>query len=196
MSRRLTAQEEALWRRVASTVKAYHPLPEPADPSVPDPPRRPVPDRAGVGAVRHRPAARPPMRKAQPHPETLDARWNRLLSSGRARPDRVIDLHGHTREGARALLEQTVLAASDLGERLLLVITGKGSLPGPEPADLMGDRPGRGAIRAELPRWLGAPQLSQRIAAVRQAPLRQGGEGAVWLVLRRRRAGSATGRAR
>ncbi|WP_194743945.1 Smr/MutS family protein [Thermaurantiacus tibetensis] len=192
MSRRLTAEELALWRQVAATVRAWKPLPEVLDPPEPRPPARP--DRAGVGARKARagPAGLAPARPQRPT-ETLDASWDRKLASGKARPDRVIDLHGHTREEARLRLERTVRAAADRGERLLLVITGKGGTPGPAPADLMGDRPGRGAIRAELPRWLGAPELSARIAAVRQAPGRQGGPGAVWLVLRRARARSDAG---
>ncbi|MFQ3595146.1 MAG: Smr/MutS family protein, partial [Sphingomonadaceae bacterium] len=72
---------------------------------------------------------------------------------------------------------------------LVLVITGKGDLPGPEPMDLMADRPVRGAIRAELPRWLGEADISPLVAAVRQASSARGGLGAVWLVLRRRKAG-------
>ncbi len=186
MSRRLTAAELALWRQVAATVTAWRPLPDLPDADEEPPPPAARPDRSSVGARKAR-ASPPGSGASAPPAETLDASWDRRLASGKARPDRVIDLHGHSREGARALLERTVLAAADRGERLLLVITGKGDLPGPAPADLMSDRPGRGAIRAELPRWLGAPELSARIAAVRQAPGRQGGPGAVWLVLRRAR---------
>ncbi len=195
MSRRLTAAEVALWRQVAATVTAWRPLPEvpaagdgdAAATPAPAPVQRP--DRAGVGARKAGlPPAPPGTAPPRPAPaETLDGRWDRLLASGKARPDRVIDLHGHSRESARQLLELTVVRAADRGERLLLVITGKGSAPGPAPADLMEARPGRGAIRAELPRWLGHPALSARIAAVRQAPGRLGGPGAVWIVLRRAR---------
>lgn len=186
MSRKLTAEELALWRQVAATVAAWKPMPEVPDGPDPPPPARP--DRAGVEARKARagPAGPAPARPPRAT-ETLDGSWDRKLASGKARPDRVIDLHGHSREGARLLLERTVISAADRGERLLLVITGKGGTPGPAPADLMGERPGRGAIRADLPRWLGAPHLSQRIAAVRQAPGRLGGPGAVWLVLRRAR---------
>lgn len=196
MSRRLTAAELALWRQVAATVKAWKPLPDLPDPPAPPPPD-PRPDRIGVGARKAQPApvrppARPPARTETAPVETLDSRWDRRLASGKARPDRVIDLHGHSRDSARQLVERSIIGAAARGERLLLVITGKGTMPGPEPADLMGERPGRGAIRAELPRWLGAPELSARIAAVRQAPGRLGGPGAVWIVLRRaRRPGGA-----
>ncbi|WP_448579160.1 Smr/MutS family protein [Thermaurantiacus sp.] len=190
MTRRLSAEEEAIWRRVAATVKAYRPLPEPSPPApAADPPSSTLPDRAGVGAVKskHRPAAAAP--RAQPPAETLDARWDQRLQSGKARPDRIIDLHGMTRSMARERLRAAVFQSHAHGERLILVITGKGALPGPEPADLMGAAAPRGVIRAELPRWLGEPDLSTKVAAVRQASPSQGGIGAVWLVLRRQRHG-------
>jgi DNA-nicking Smr family endonuclease len=98
-----------------------------------------------------------------------------------------VDLHGLTRSQARQTLIRAIDRAESRGERLLLVITGKGSTPGPAPADLMADRAVRGAIRADLPRWLGEPALSARIAAVRRAHPHHGGDGAVWLVLKRRR---------
>lgn len=107
-------------------------------------------------------------------------------------PDAVVDLHGHTQEEARQHLFQRILAADGRGARLVLVITGKGSRPGPEPADLMPGLGGtrarsRGAIRHRLPQWLGDPALSGRIAAVRTAHPRHGGSGAFYVILKRRR---------
>jgi DNA-nicking Smr family endonuclease len=201
MTRRLSAEEEAIWRRVAATVKAYRPTPQdvpgqvetpsPTTPAIPGKGTqvRIGPDRQGVGPRKVSPLHRPALHAPKPPAETLDARWDRLLMSGKARPDRVIDLHGMTRSMARERLRTAVFRGYAHGERTLLVITGKGSAPGPEPADLMGERTPRGAIRAELPRWLGEPDLSVRLAAVRQASPAQGGIGAVWLVLRRHRHG-------
>jgi DNA-nicking Smr family endonuclease len=136
-----------------------------------------------------RPAASPaPPRPAPVTPtETLDTSWDRQISSGRIVPDLVIDLHGLRREAARRLLYQRVVDASERGLRVILIITGKGSQPGPAPADLMEGRPARGAIRADLPRWLGEEGLSGRIAAVRRAHPRHGGAGAAYLILKRRR---------
>jgi DNA-nicking Smr family endonuclease len=170
------------------------PAPEPEDAGVAPPaasvPDRRGPDRRGIGPRR---AGRPlagAERAAPAAPETLDGRWDRRLSSGRAQPDRVIDLHGLTREGARAALYEGIAAAEARGERLILVITGKGAMPGPAPADLMpglGGGATRGAIRADLPRWLGEAGISGRIAAVRRAHPRHGGAGAAYLILRRSR---------
>jgi DNA-nicking Smr family endonuclease len=183
MTRRLTAEEQALWMRVAATVRAYG-----APAAVP--PEREVAARSVVAeedVTKREPRASPRPRAPGPG-ETLDGRWDRMLASGRARPDRVIDLHGLGREAARARLLTAVDHAAARGERLLLVITGKGAEPGPDPVSLMRGERVRGAIRADLPRWLGEPAVSARIAAVRQAGPTRGGAGAVWLVLRRPRA--------
>ena len=60
------------------------------------------------------------------------------------------------------------------GQRLLLVITGKGRT----------DRPGR--IRHELSHWLEHDNLRRHVAALRPASLRHGGAGAFYLILKRK----------
>jgi DNA-nicking Smr family endonuclease len=193
MTRRLDAEEEALWARVIATVEPLHPARadaalEAAPP--PAPPRR-GPDRAGVGPRRTTPAPAAPAPPPRAPTESLDAGWDRRLASGRVEPDIVIDLHGHRRDTARHLLYRKVLEAEARGARVILVITGKGHDPGPAPADLMpglaAGTPPRGAIKADLPRWLGEEGLSHRIAAVRRAHPRHGGAGAAYLILKRKR---------
>jgi DNA-nicking Smr family endonuclease len=122
------------------------------------------------------PAAPPKPFKAPPKPvlaATLDASWDRKLSRGQLVPDRVIDLHDHTLDRANQVLGFAVEAAAAAGDRVLLVITGKGRA----------DRPGR--IRSELHHWLESAHIRHRIAALRPASPRHGGSGAFYLVLRR-----------
>lgn len=178
MTRRLTPHEEALWGRVATTVRRLdQPRTGVAPPrqiaryaAPPDAPDRPT----RIGAV---PA------------ETLDGGWDRRLSQGRVEPQMVIDLHGLTRDGARQMLYRRLHDARQRHVRVVLVITGKGQRPGPAPADLVpglsGGVAARGSIRAELPRWLGEEGLSAPVAAVRRAHPRHGGDGAIYLILRR-----------
>lgn len=187
MTRRLAPDEQALWALVAATVTPMHPGRKLAVPDGAPPPAPRLPDRTGVGP-RRLPATPAQPRPPAPAPaETLDSSWDRQISSGRIAPDVVIDLHGLRREAARRLLYERVVSAADRGARVILVITGKGSEPGPAPADLMEGRPARGAIRADLPRWLGEEGLSARIAAVRRAHPRHGGSGAAYLILKRKR---------
>ena len=181
MSRRLAPEEEVLWSKVVATVR---PLGAPrSHVAAPRQIERPEPRIA---------APERPARIVHTHAETLDGSWDRKLSQGRVEPQMVIDLHGLSRESARHLLYRRVHDACLRGVRVVLVITGKGHRPGPAPADLMpglsgGQPPGglRGGIRAELPRWLGEEGLSHRIAAVRRAHPRHGGDGAAYLILRR-----------
>jgi len=72
-------------------------------------------------------------------------------------------------------------AAIARGDRVLLLITGKP--PRPE-----SERPhARGAIRAAVGDWLAASRHGDRIAAVRGAHPRHGGQGALYIVLKRQR---------
>lgn len=191
MSRRLRADEEALWARVVESVQPIHTrvpaATPPAQPIFMAPPAPPPRRDAGPRRALPPPTAAPRATAPTPHPESLDAGWDKRLSSGRLQPDLVIDLHGLRREQARHLLYQRVLDAESRGARIILVITGKGHMPGPSPADLMEGKPTRGAIRADLPRWLGEAALTDRIAAVRRAHPRHGGAGAAYLILKRRR---------
>lgn len=190
----LDADERALWEKVTRTVRPLHARPAATATIVVPAPlaARPVPvPRSANGPRRAPPPAPARPTPAKPAPtETLDAGWDRRLASGKTRPDRVIDLHGLTQESARQLLYREVGHAAARGERMLLVITGKGGLPGPSAADLMPglalpSGPRRGAIRASLPRWLAEQGLTGRIAAVRRAHPRHGGDGAVYLILKR-----------
>lgn len=192
MTRRLDADEDLLWARVIATVSPMHPL-LPANTAtvtqtaVAIPPTRKGPDRTGVGPRRVAAAAAKP-KAASPAPtESLDANWDRRLATGRLDPEMVVDLHGLSRDLARHLLYRRVADAEARGVRAILVITGKGHMPGPSPADLMEGKPTRGAIRADFPRWLGEAGLSSRIAAVRRAHPRHGGAGAAYLILKRKR---------
>ncbi len=112
---------------------------------------------------------------------TLDASWDRKLGRGIVSPDSSIDLHGHTLASAHALLDQGLERAIRRGDRVLLLVTGKP--PRPE-----SERPhARGAIRAAVSDWLGSSRHCDAIAAVRGAHPRHGGQGALYIILRRGR---------
>lgn len=173
MPRRLSAEESALWRRVVESVRPLHgaapPPPEPADEA----------PRLKAAQVKSAPAPAPvPARKAVPG-TTLDGSWDRRLSRGAVAPDRSLDLHGHDLANAWHLLDQRLEQAIADGARLLLLITGK------PPSDGSGKR---GRIRAAVGDWLAASRHAADIAAVRNAHPRHGGAGALYLVLRRKKA--------
>lgn len=84
-----------------------------------------------------------------------------------------IDLHGMDQDRARAALEVFLRRAWDEGYRAVLVITGKG---------IYGD----GILRRRTPEWLAAPRLSPIVAGISEAHRRHGGEGALYVALKRR----------
>jgi DNA-nicking Smr family endonuclease len=163
--RRLGPDEQALWERVAHTVRPLVPgravaaAPARATPA-------PVP-RPGV-AVPVAPRAAAPARAPG---TTLDGSWDRALRRGGVVPDMVIDLHGHTLAAAHAALDHGLEQALAQGCRVILLITGR--------APREGGR--RGIIHASFREWLGAS---------RPAHPRHGGLGAFYVVLRRARAKS------
>jgi DNA-nicking Smr family endonuclease len=130
-------------------------------------------------------ATPPPARGGPPPPmgeETLDSTWDRKLARGTVEPDFTLDLHGHTLDAAHGRLDQGLTQAKAMGARVVLLIAGK-----PRPADPADRGTRRGAIRAKVLDWLAAGPHGADIAAVRTAHRRHGGEGALYLVLRRRR---------
>ena len=112
----------------------------------------------------------------------LDSHWERRFKGGVIDPDFTLDLHGYTLDSAHARLDDGLIQAKAMGARVVLLIAGKSR---PVAAADRGER--RGAIRAKLLDWLAAGPHGSDIAAIRNAHRRHGGEGALYLVLKRRR---------
>lgn len=185
-SRRLDPEESALWQRVTATVRpivkrtaraiaSESPAPSSAAP-------QPSSKRGRVPPARV-PAATP-VAQQKPLADSLDGGWDRRLRRGVTRPDWTIDLHGHTLDSARRLLDNALDQALAEGVRVILLITGK-----PPRDNDRGDdgRPRRGLIRASIGSWLESSRHAARIAAVRNAHPRHGGSGALYIILRRER---------
>ncbi|KQM24619.1 MULTISPECIES: Smr/MutS family protein [unclassified Sphingomonas] len=174
--RRLDPGEAALWARVVAAVKPLHaarPVAVAPTPMEKHGAPAPKPVRARPAAVLPAPA------KARTPGPTLDASWDRRLSRGLVSPESTIDLHGHTLQSAHLLLDQGLARAIQRGDRVLLLVTGKP--PRPE-----SERPhARGAIRAAVGDWILAGRHADRVASIRPAHPRHGGQGALYLILRR-----------
>jgi DNA-nicking Smr family endonuclease len=126
------------------------------------------------------PPASPP--RAAPAPDSgLDSHWDRRVKGGRIVPDLTLDLHGHTLDTAYDRIMAGIDQARMMDARVVLVIAGRERPV--DPADRMAKR---GAIRAKLLDWLAASRHGDAIAAVRRAHIRHGGEGALYLMLKRR----------
>jgi DNA-nicking Smr family endonuclease len=185
--RGLTTGEQAAWAHLAASVKPLPGKKRPAPPAAPKPaapvPAKPVsppkPAKPQLRTPPHRPLAPPPPPPAIPG--ALDSHWERRMKGGRLDPDLTLDLHGHTLDTAYDRVMSALDQARAMNARVVLVVAGRERPV--DPADRM-ER--RGAIRAKLLDWLAASRHAGAIAAVRRAHIRHGGEGALYLILKRR----------
>ncbi|GMN02047.1 Smr/MutS family protein [Erythrobacter sp. MTPC3] len=187
--RGLSGEEQAAWARLAESVTPLAGRKMPAAPKPdaktgtvkpPSPPVQPKRPRPAPVAQRSKNVAPPPPRRM--FSSELDSHWNRKLKAGQVAPDYTLDLHGHTLDTAYDRIVSGLDQARAMDARLVLVIAGRERPV--DPAD-RGNR--RGAIRAKLLDWLAASHHADSIAAVRRAHIRHGGDGALYLVLKRRR---------
>lgn len=123
----------------------------------------------------------------------LDKRSAQRLMRGKIEIEGRIDLHGMTQAEARPALTGFVNKAHHLNRRYLLVITGKGRHA---TDDRSQDRDGYwvdhgrnepGVLRRMVPRWLREAPLSGFVLAYSPAQPKDGGSGALYVLLKRRR---------
>ncbi|MEK9745243.1 MAG: Smr/MutS family protein, partial [Candidatus Puniceispirillum sp.] len=95
----------------------------------------------------------------------------RRLFRGEVPINRRLDLHGLTAARAQTRLENFIQQAAHDGCRCVLVITGKGA----------------GILQGHVPGWLKRPPLSSVVLALAEARPADGGAGAFYVLLRRRR---------
>jgi DNA-nicking Smr family endonuclease len=116
----------------------------------------------------------------------LDGRLAGRLRQGERAPDGRIDLHGMTAERAHRALDRTIGAALARGERLILVITGKGGKArNADDAAFM--RTDQGVLRQQAPNWLRTGPHAAHIVGIYQAHPRHGGAGAFYVYLKKQR---------
>jgi len=105
-------------------------------------------------------------------PAGLDGNTKRKLEKGEIAPAAKLDLHGLTEAAAHGTLMTFLAAAHRRGDRLVLIVTGKGDT-------------GRGVLKQMAPRWLDEAPMAKLIADKRWAHRHHGGEGALYVYLRK-----------
>jgi DNA-nicking Smr family endonuclease len=178
VKRPLKPEELRLWLLVTGTV---HPLPGRLAETLPPPdgelaassrPPPSAPVRLNPVSRSPGPAARASGREGVDDRRIEPNRRHRIVKQREPSGGRL-DLHGLTQDRARAVLEAFLRRAWDDGWRAVLVITGKG---------VQGD----GVLRKRAPEWLGAPHLAHIVAGISEAHRRHGGEGALYVALKRK----------
>jgi DNA-nicking Smr family endonuclease len=105
------------------------------------------------------------------------------LKKGLLEPQARIDLHGMTEGSAHRALFAFLAMAQQRGLRLVLVVTGKGNPKNGDDAPWM--RSPHGVLKQMVPRWLNEPTLAALIASSRAAHVRHGGDGALYVYMRK-----------
>jgi DNA-nicking Smr family endonuclease len=108
----------------------------------------------------------------------LGRKAKRRLSRGTDAIDARLDLHGRTQAEAHDALLGFLHWAQARGDRVVLVITGKGR------AEFDGER---GVLKRQVPMWLRLPEFRACVVGFESAGIGHGGEGALYVRLRRAR---------
>ena len=189
----LSEPEQRAWARLASSVTPMPGKKAPLVKEASEAPAKPPPKAAEKQAPKPKQVTRRPLMRANsptpvpaPAPRRtmassqLDGSWNRKLRSGQITPDYTLDLHDHSLDRAYDRIMSGLDQARMMGARVVLVVAGR-----ERPVDPADRGTKRGAIRAKLLDWLAVSRHADSIAAVRRAHIRHGGEGALYLVLKR-----------
>ena len=107
----------------------------------------------------------------------LEKRTQLRLRRGQVAIEARLDLHGMTQSQAHDQVYRFLECARNNGLRTVLVITGKGLRQDGQ----------IGVLRSVVPRWLNEPPLRDWIKAFDHAAPRDGGKGALYILLRRRK---------
>ena len=113
----------------------------------------------------------------------LDGNTSEKLKRGQVMPGARIDLHGLTEDRAHQTLLSFLRRAQLDGVKLALVITGKGNPRDEEGAAWTMRR--HGILKEMVPRWLNEKSFAALIAGSGVAHRRHGGDGALYVYLRK-----------
>jgi DNA-nicking Smr family endonuclease len=188
MARKMSDDERVLWRAVTRSVAPLRrkrmPIEraqadsaaERAGPEMAERKSKATPSRPATATTRTAaappPAVQPVMR--------LERRLKQRLARGSESIDARIDLHGRTQSQAHAALLRFLQKRQADGAKIVLVITGKGGRTGG--GDFTGER---GVLKRQVPLWLQLPEFRGYVLAVEEAHIGHGGEGALYVRLRR-----------
>jgi DNA-nicking Smr family endonuclease len=169
----LTTLDLELWSAVTADVRPFRARPIHARPEPVAAEARPV-----GPALTHRDA--PPLARAVPALSDIDHRTRTKLRRGRLDVDAKLDLHGMRQAEAHHALIGFLRRSQADGAKLAIVVTGKGSH-----ADA------GGVLRRMTPLWLQAPALRDVVVGFGEASRKHGGEGALYVRIRRLDKGAA-----
>ena len=108
----------------------------------------------------------------------LDRRTGQRFKRGQLPVEARLDLHGMTQTEAHRALSAFLSGQHAAGRRCVIVVTGKGV-----------GKEGGGVLRNVVPRWLNEAPYRDKVLAFEYARQRDGGAGALYVLLKRKRVG-------
>ena len=181
----MTNSEDKLWKQVTESVTPLKDRPTPA----PLPPRkRFVKNAEGQNLPKDW------GKNTTPPANTIDKNTQRKLTKGNLSIDRTLDLHDHTQDRAYDRLKHALVEGVSSGAKCILVITGKGGAErksldsgGASSRTRMDFALGTGTLKRMVPLWLNSADLAPMVHSYDWAHKMHGGEGALYVLLRRKR---------
>lgn len=174
MRRKLTEDERRLWAGATRSVQPLRPGRERTSAGA----SQPLRGGEGLAPSPPREASRParPGPMAAPAFAPLPRREKQRLARGLSAIEARLDLHGMTQTQAHAALLRFVQRAQAQEARFVLVITGTGTRGSP------GER---GVLRRQVPLWFELPEFRRYVLGFESAHVGHGGEGALYVRIRR-----------
>lgn len=175
--RLLTPEERVLWTVVTQSIAPLRAAQVHNDVAAPSAPPDVTQLRTPAVPVKAAKQVAPvsPSKPAPPPLAPLGRRMRARVARGKEDIDARLDLHGLTQAQAHSALLRFLHNGQVRGVRLVLVITGKG---------VRGDGE-RGVLRRQVPQWLALPEFRALIVGFEDAHVAHGGEGALYIRVRR-----------
>jgi DNA-nicking Smr family endonuclease len=182
--RKLLDEEEWLWREAMRDVMTLRGR------KAASKAKAPVPLRPNAQPAKPAQKALPPVKHAVPAAPAklgsgVDGGTARRMAQGRIAPEATLDLHGMTQNHAHDALERFLGHSIAHDRRCVLVITGKGGMAkGRDDRDAAWAQRRPGVLKSLVPLWLEHSAHRGRVASIRAAHIRHGGDGALYVYLR------------
>jgi DNA-nicking Smr family endonuclease len=191
--RRLTDDEHALWQGVARSVSPLRkrtrrqPISEQPETAPSEPAARAKAADRSVSKTASKSVSRPPLvapapasKPGGPPLTPLGRKLKKRVARGSHAIDGRLDLHGFTQAEAHDALLHFLRTRQARGARLVLIITGKGFR-----GDISAGE--RGVLKRMVPMWLRLPEFRDYVIGFESAAVGHGGEGALYVTLRKNR---------
>jgi DNA-nicking Smr family endonuclease len=175
--RSLSEEESILWESVAKQTRPLRNKPRLKAPTLAQASDASAMPKAAPASPKpiH---SKPSMMSAPPPLAPLPRRERTQLSRGKKQIDARLDLHGMTQTRAHRELSSFLHRSHNAGFTFVLIITGKGKI---------GAESERGVLRRQVPQWLALPEFRSLVVGFEQAHIGHGGDGALYIRIRRAR---------